>query len=544
MSQRIKRIAGAVVFFLLLVFVVGWIQNLVTPKYDWPEHNRRSLKSIASAFNEPKNSLDVIFLGTSQTFCGISPMHFYDNGHIRSYNLASIGQRIPVAYYMLRGLLRRQSPKLVVIDASGFFYTEDELGVSGKWEEIVDSLPMSCYREKLDMIRDIAQRNNRSDDREYLLSALIPLLRYHSDYHVEKESFQKLYINDLYQRKGYVATYRFEPVDETEIRTANAMLYPEDTFADDDDAREMLADCITANEPYLRSIKEMCEAHGAKLAVMKVPVCANTRARGYWSINKHELTQALAERLGVEFLDMSYEDLGLDWRKDSFDGGVHLNHRGAQKICARLLQWMQTEYGIESEKNEKLDSQWAYQSELFAEEMEYNNLELEYDLIEFLDHVQRGNYTLFTTVSNGIGDYWSDEAQRKLEEVTGTGLDLRDEGNAAYLSISCGGEIIEERHDERTCSLNGALKDGLRYDMNSKTGEGKKNGRISIWGSDYATPGQGVHFVVYDARLGCIVASLCFNTNSPELEATQEPAYQYVMRERLIEFVHDRMKKM
>lgn len=541
MSLKIKRAARAVVFLLLVVFVIGWIQNVVTPKYDWPVHNRRSYKSIRGAFIEPKNSLDAIYLGTSQTFCSISPMDIYDASRIRSYNLASIGQRVPVAYYLLKGILHRQSPKLVVIDASGFFYTEEELLVPGKWEEMVDSLPLSCYREKLDMMKEIAVMQNRQDDWEYLASALLPLLRYHSDYKVEEDAFQRLYMGQPYQRKGYVATYDFIAVDPEEVRTAQAMLDVNDTYANDDDNRAVLEDCIVANEPYLEKLRDLCSEHGAELAFMKVPVCANTRARGYWSANKHDLTQAMADRLGVKFLDMCYEDLGMDWQFDAFDGGIHVNHHGARKITARLLDWMQREFNLTSEPNEKVDAQWDYQSEIWAGEVDYLDLELEHDMFGFLDRVQKGDYTLFTTVAGGTGSYWSDEAQRRLEAVTGTKLDLRDADNAAYIGVSSHGEIIEELHDARSCTTESRLADGLQYKVNSKVGAGKRNGMVDIWGTDYAPEGPGIHFVVYDNALRCVVDAVSFDTTTEALKAVQETRYQYVMRQKLIEYVHKRM---
>ncbi len=541
MSLRIKQAAGAVVFLALVVFVIGWIQNVVTPKYDWPVHNRRSYKSIRGAFVEPKNSLDAIYLGTSQTFCSISPMDIYDASHIRSYNLASIGQRVPVAYYLLKGILHRQSPKLVVIDASGFFYTEEELLVPGKWEEMVDSLPMSCYREKLDMMKDIAAMQNRQDDWEYLFSALLPLLRYHSDYRVEEDAFQRLYMNQPYQRKGYVATYDFIAVDPEEIHTAEAMLDENDAFANDDDNREVLEGCIAANEPYLEKLRDLCHEHGAELAFMKVPVCANTRARGYWSANKHELTQAMADRLGVKFLDMCYEDLGMDWQYDAFDGGIHVNHRGARKITARLLDWMLQEFALASEPNAKVDAQWDHQSDIWASEVEYLELELEHGLFGFFDRVQQGDYTLFTTVSGGIGEYWSDEAQQRFRKVTGSTLDLRDGENAAYIGISSHGAVIGEKHDSKACSIEGTLADGLRYKATSEKDYGKRSGMVDIWGTDYAPEGRGIHFVVYDNNLRCVVDAVCFDTSTEQLKAVQETRYQYIMRQKLIEYVHRRM---
>ena len=407
---------------------------------------------------------------------------------------------------------------------------------------MVDSLPLICYREKRDMMREIAALHGREDDREYLLSALLPLLRYHSDYLLEEDAYLELYTRDVYQRKGYVATYDVKPVAEDEIRTAAAMLDVSDPYADDDDARQTLEDCIVANEPYLARLKALCQEHGAQLAFMKVPVCANTRARGYWSANKHDMTQALADRLDVPFYDMCYEDLGLDWRKDSFDGGVHVNHRGARKISAALLTWMQSQYGLESARDERFDASWAAQSALFADEMAYIDLELETDLLAWLEKVRQGNYLLFTTVSNGLGAYWSDEAQATLAAATGTALDLRDGGNAAYLSVSRGGELLEERHDKRSCAYEGTLPNGLRCKVTSKTGKGAKNGMVELWGTDYAAEGRGIHFVVYDDKLGCVVDSVCFDTSSKKLDFAQETRYQHIMREKLIDYVHRRMK--
>ena len=126
-NVKIKRAIRAVAFFLLLFFVLYTVQDLVTAKYDWPSRNRRSTKSVTSVFNEPANTLDVIYLGGSQTFCSISPMNIYRDTGIRSYNLATVGQRVPVGYYLLKAAMAKQSPKLVVADASGFFYTEKQV---------------------------------------------------------------------------------------------------------------------------------------------------------------------------------------------------------------------------------------------------------------------------------------------------------------------------------------------------------------------------------------------------------------------------------
>ena len=263
MSIKIKRAAGAIVFFVLLFATLGWIQEVVTPDYDWPEHNRRSLKSIRSVFNEPKGSIDAVFFGTSQTFCSISPMTMYDVAGVRTYNMATTNQRIPVAYHLLNAVLREQSPKLVVVDASGFFYTEKEMQSAAKYEEAVNSLPWSKIREKWELMTEIAKQQGRENDWKYILSSVIPLLRYHSNYLLTEQDYVEMYLKDFYQRKGYVATFDFVPVEKENYKFVKAMLDPDDDYASDDDRKEKLRDSIAANEPYLLKMQQLCREHGA-----------------------------------------------------------------------------------------------------------------------------------------------------------------------------------------------------------------------------------------------------------------------------------------
>ena len=544
MSIKIKRAAGAIVFFMLLFVTLGWVQDVVTPDFDWPEHNRRSLKGIRSAFNEPAGSIDAVFFGTSQTFCSISPMTMYDIAGVRAYNMASTNQRIPVAYHLLKAILHDQSPKLVVVDASGFFYTEKEMQSAAKYEEMVNSLPWSRVREKWELMTEIAKLQDREHDRKYILSSVIPLLRYHSNYRVTEQDHVEMYLKDLYQRKGYVATFDFVPVEKKNYKIVKAMLDANDDYASDDDRKEKLRDAIAANEPYLLKMRQLCREYGAELVFIKVPICTTTEHRGYWSFNKHEMTEALAQKMDVKFLDMCYEDIGLDWFKDSSDSGEHVNYRGAKKITARVLQWLQEEFGLSSERNEVWDRQWSYQNKVFAEEMEYLDLELEYDLVKYLERVREGDYVLFTIVSNGLGKYWSDEVQQAFEETTGTKLDLREKKNAAYVSVSSQGRIIEERNGKNYCSLRVDLENGLNCKLSSKKTKSRSAGSIVIDGKRYDSPGQGVHFVVYDNKLGCVVDSIRFNTASKSLNAQQNTDYKENMRMKIIGYVHGQMKNM
>jgi len=167
---------------------------------------------------------------------------------------------------------------------------------------------------------------------------------------------------------------------------------------------------------------------------------------------------------------------------------------------------------------------------------------LECDLVKYLERVREGDYVLFTIVSNGLGKYWSDEAQQAFEKTTGTKLDLREKNNAAYVSVSSQGRIIEERNGKNACSVRAVLENGLNCKLSSKKTKSTSAGSIVIDGKRYDSPGQGVHFAVYDNKLGCIVDSVWFNTASKAVTAQQNTEYKENMRLKIIEYVHGQMK--
>ena len=547
-NVKIKRAIRAVAFFLLLFFVLYTVQDLVTAKYDWPSRNRRSTKSVTSVFNEPANTLDVIYLGGSQTFCSISPMNIYRDTGIRSYNLATVGQRVPVGYYLLKAAMAKQSPKLVVADASGFFYTEKQVRSSvSMWRSVIDSIPFRFLKGKLEMIDGLAELTGKTGDLTFKLETLIPMMRYHSKYLLERENYLRLHLDQVYQRKGYVATPNVVPAKAEVKAAAAALLEGTDPSQSDETELDTLDKALAFNEPYLRMLNQLCQENGSQLVFIKVPVCADSSERGYWSLRKHDMIAALAEDMGVVFWDMNYldpEEVGLDWSRDSHDGDVHLNYNGAKKVSACLGRWLAENYSFEDNGDEKLKAQWDYQEQLFFHEMEYYDLAMELDLTRYLQRVQDGNYTLFTAVSGGVGEYWTDEDQKLFEEVTGSRLDLRQPENAAYVCASSDGKVILEKADPKACSCDAKLDDGLVYSMASKKGNADKNGTISIWGADYSCKGQGIHFVVYDNELKCAVESACFNTTNKARPASHSRKHQSVMKENLIEYVYKVIKKM
>ena len=111
--REIAAFLAALLLFLLLSWGAGW---LLRP-------NRTEFGSMWAAYlREPKNSVDVLFFGSSLVYCDIAPAWIWDESGLQSYVMAGPEQTIPLTYYYIREACRSQKPQTVMLEATGMFY--------------------------------------------------------------------------------------------------------------------------------------------------------------------------------------------------------------------------------------------------------------------------------------------------------------------------------------------------------------------------------------------------------------------------------------
>ena len=116
-----KKAVKVLAFLLLLGLLLHGADELLFPKNyaltsEWPASS-----NTEGVYRLEKNSLDLLILGSSKAYTAFVPQILYDEYGVRAYTLGTDLQSPHMSYYWLREGLKRQSPELVVLEASMFF---------------------------------------------------------------------------------------------------------------------------------------------------------------------------------------------------------------------------------------------------------------------------------------------------------------------------------------------------------------------------------------------------------------------------------------
>jgi len=138
--KRLKRAGRALLFLALGVLLFASLQRVLTQKYKFGAG-----LTLKGFYGLPDDSVDVLCLGTSHVYEGLSALDLYDLSGNRTYLLSSAGQPIEISRYMLEWALQTQHPQIVIFDVSAFFHDGD----NACWRCVLDS--MTLRAEKLQL---------------------------------------------------------------------------------------------------------------------------------------------------------------------------------------------------------------------------------------------------------------------------------------------------------------------------------------------------------------------------------------------------------
>lgn len=295
-----KSLLVAIAFVLVGLLVLYGASRIFEPKSNGNVGGVHAAHVAANGFlGEPKNSIDALFIGDSETYSAVSPVEIWKAGGAATYTCAIGGQNLTYSRTLLERALKVQKPRVVMIEGNSLFKPFDE-----------NKLLKSTIKDMF----PIFERHDRWKAltlRDFFGSA------------------ENDYVDDM---KGFRMKWGVRPADDS------AYMEPTDN----------VAEVPELTKSVLAEMRDMCRAAGSELVIVSTP---STKC---WYTSRHNGAQAAADELGIEFIDLNTGDdaVAIDWDTDTRDWGDHLNYAGAVKTSQALAHILSERYGVPDHRDD------------------------------------------------------------------------------------------------------------------------------------------------------------------------------------------------
>jgi len=344
MKNAVFKLIIKLICFSLIGFVLlQLLTKVFIPKWVTLEDNRMTY-IMKGFYKEPKNSLDVVFMGNSDVYRGVSPIVLWDEYGIVSYNYVSSGQRMWTAYYMMEEALKYQKPKLIVLNMDSSF--NESQSSESNYRKAFDNMKFGV--NKIKAITDPVFKNSKNE----MLSYIFPITRYHSRWsELEEIDFKKAFENEKFSYKGMDVTIEQKAYEDGY------------SYMNKDDSKEKIEE--NCNK-YLNKMIELCKSNNIELLLIELPSAES------WSKDLSDRTQEFADEHNLTFLDLNLhgDEFEFDWQTDTSDGGDHLNVYGATKVSKYLGNYIRQNYNIPDRRDDENYAEWYKDSEKYHKDIE------------------------------------------------------------------------------------------------------------------------------------------------------------------------------
>lgn len=334
MKKRIGYILALVVF---IVCSLGALTRLLVPKYMGNVIEGAFIKE----YYEDASDHDVIFLGDCEVYENISPVRLWEEYGITSYIRGSANQLTAQSYYLLEDTLKHEKPKAVVFNVLAMSLPEQN-------NEAYNRMTMEGMKWSGAKVQAIKATMM---EEEHFADYIFPLLRYHSRWQeLKSEDFTYYFRREQVSHNGYYMRADVRPVGD----------FPRE---------RPLADYAFSekNYEYLDRMRKLCEKEGIQFILMKAP--------SLYPAWHEEWEQQIADYASAN--DLLYmnclndiQNIGLDFQEDTYDGGLHLNLYGAEKLSVYLGKILKEACGLLDRREEKDTAALWDEKISFYEEME------------------------------------------------------------------------------------------------------------------------------------------------------------------------------
>lgn len=446
---------------LLLGLTVVLKDKRVTFDYD-------TTRKVEGFYAEEKDSLDFIFVGSSQMFTTVVPAVLWEEYGITSYDFGANEQPMYLSYYYVKEAIKYQDPKAIVLEVS--YCNTPDYTHEGVMHINLDDLKMGPV--KLEAIFDLIPAGER-------LPYIFELAKYHDTWpDLNKDAIRYLTADKHNPYKGYTPSL--------------------DGFPDGGVFNEEIAKVTEKSEladlsvEYMEKIIALCKEKGVDLLFLKTPNDHIHNQPDYNAVGD------IAAAHGIPYLDLNRE----------MKGQLHNHVFHAETITKRIGQWLTELYEVEDKRENPEYAVWHEDADYYyrySHQLRLNEVET-YE--EFLKELVGKDYVVMFAVNQDAGAYLSKEAVELMQQL-GCEWDVSLAGGKSYLAVVENGTIHAEVCGEEPVAYENRLYEH-RISVVSQGAQAGSNASIMIDDVEYAPNEKGFNVVIYDPKLDMILTSKCF----------------------------------
>ena len=322
MKKQLCTFTKIVCFIFIFLCLYRFVDIVFVPK------RTDGITTMQGIYAQPKNSVDVLFLGSSLSGMDIDEEVLWKEYGIAGYNLWGSVQPLWNSYYFLKEALKYQKPKLVVLEiyAASFLFSR-----SDNSRRIVNTRGMRFSWNQIEAVLE-------STSRRKVPFLLAGLPHYHNRY-------TELSVNDY---------MHFTWSKDKAVDKGSSVRYT-DFIRDLPDITSVMeiSEMHPKAEKYLRKIIELCEKHAIPIVLLKNPSASRETEQPYYNYAKN-----IADEYGISFLNTNLYDSEINLKANDFFDNAHLNTRGSRKITQFIAAYIKEHYTIPDRRGDVRYSSW------------------------------------------------------------------------------------------------------------------------------------------------------------------------------------------
>lgn len=378
MKRRITVAISIVAFLIILILSVHKISDISLPIFD----NNQGAQT--GFFDEEKNSIDVIFLGTSNMFHSINPVIMYNDTGITSFDFGSSSQSLNMSYMYLKEALKTQKPKVVCLEVVQVYGNSSkhlyEPGM--RWGFTYFPLGENKLEGLYSQLGGVV-------DFEYL-SYVVPILRYKSRW---KELTKEDFVGETDKfLKGCNASFITQPQS-----------YPDDYF---DDEEVVIKE---ANVEALDNIRKLCEKEGIELVLFKGPNTA------LWKDAYSKKVSKYAENYNLKYIDYNHlvDEISLDVNTD-FQDESHVNIWGQTKVTKHMEEFLKTNFDLADHRGGEVENSYDKALKSFNQMCVAYYLSEAENIYSFMEMLEGNPYVVTCQINGNVDENVASYVREKL----------------------------------------------------------------------------------------------------------------------------------